>query len=56
MMSITFHRNIEGAPEIVESFYDYDENYASVNINGTEFFLTDKSAVNDLIASVKEAF
>lgn len=56
MLRITFHRNIEDAPEIVESFYEYDQDYAAVNINGTEFFLTDKSSVNDLIASVKEAF
>lgn len=56
IMTLTFQRNIEEAPDIVESFYKYDEDYAAVNINGTEFFLTDISSVNDLADIVKETF
>lgn len=56
MLVMTFHRNTENAPDIVESFYDYDGDYAAVNINGTEFFLVDKAAVESLADTVKEAF
>ena len=55
-MTFTFHRNIEEAPDIVESFYKYEKDYAAVNINGTEFFLADIASVNDLADTIEEAF
>ena len=56
IMTFTFHRNIEEAPDIVESFYKYEKDYAAVNINGTEFFLADIASVNDLADTIEEAF
>ena len=56
LMTITYHRNMEEAPQITCSFYDYDENYVSVNVNGTEFFLVNKSDLQSLEKIIESAF
>ena len=56
MLRITFHRNTEEAPEIVETFYSCGTEYAAVNINGTEFFLADRAAVEELIGIIEKTF
>ena len=56
LLSITYHRNMKEAPQITCSFYDYDENYASVNVNGTEFFLVNKSDLQKLDKIIDSAF
>ena len=56
LLTITYHRNMEEAPQITCSFYDYDENYASVNVNGTEFFLVNKSDLQSLEKIIESAF
>lgn len=56
LMTITYHRNMEEAPLITCSFYDYDENYVSVNVNGTEFFLVKKSDLQSLEKIIESAF
>lgn len=56
LLSITYHRNMKEAPQITCSFYDYDENYVSVNVNGTEFFLVNKSDLQKLDKIIDSAF
>lgn len=53
LLEITYHRNIEGAPEITETFYAYDEEYALLEINGYAFFLVDRAAVGELTDKVR---
>lgn len=48
LMTVTYHRNVAQAPRITQRYYVYDENYASVQVNGTEFFLVSRQAVEKL--------
>lgn len=45
LMQVVYERNREDAPKIVQRYYVYDETYASVWVNGTEFFLVDREAL-----------
>lgn len=46
LMQIVYERNREDAPKIIQRYYVYDETYASVQVNGTEFFLVGREAVS----------
>lgn len=48
LMTVTYHRNMAQAPEIRQCYYRYDENYASVQVNGTEFFLVSREALEEI--------
>ncbi len=48
LMTVVYHRNTSQAPRIIQRYYVYDENYASVQVNGTEFFLVSREAVERL--------
>ena len=50
LMSVTFERNREDAPKIIQRYYAFDGTYASVQVNDTEFFLVSREA----LASVQE--
>lgn len=50
VMSVAFERNREDAPKIIQRYYAFDGTYASVRVNGTEFFLVSREA----LASVQE--
>ncbi len=50
LMSVAFERNREDAPKIIQRYYAFDGTYASVQVNGTEFFLVSREA----LASVQE--
>lgn len=56
LMTVTYHRNIKEAPEITQRYYAYDETYASVQVNGTEFFLVSRAALGQLQERLGEAF
>lgn len=56
LLTITYNRNMDSAPRIVEEFYAYNEEYASVSINGDEIFLVDRESVDTLIAQIQSAF
>lgn len=56
LMSIVFERNMEQAPRIVQKYYVYDEKYASVQVNGTAFFLVGRDALMQLQGRLEEAF
>lgn len=48
LLTVIYHRNMAQAPRITQRYYGYDENYASVQVNGTEFFLVSREAVERL--------
>lgn len=56
LMRVIYERNREDAPEITQCYYVYDEIYASVQVNGTEFFLVSSEAVGQLQEKIEEAF
>lgn len=56
LMSVTFERNREDAPKIVQRYYVYDEMYASVQVNGTEFFLVSREALAQVQKKIREVF
>lgn len=55
ILSLTYHRNTEDAPEIVESFWEYGDNSVLLSVNGTEFFVAEKAAVEELIQAFETA-
>lgn len=56
LMSIAFERNMKQAPGIVQRYYAYDEEYATVQVNGTAFFLVSRKALVQLQERLEEAF
>lgn len=56
IMSIVYERNVADAPRIVQNYYVYDETYASVQVNGTEFFLVSREALAQLQEKIRDAF
>lgn len=48
LMTVIYHRNTAQAPRITQRYYVYDENYASVQVNGTEFFLVGREMLERL--------
>lgn len=48
LLTVVYHRNTAQAPRITQRYYVYDETYASVQVNGTEFFLVSREAVERL--------
>lgn len=59
LMSITFERNREDAPKIIQRYYAFDGTYASVQVNDTEFFLVSREAlasVQEKLEDTEEAF
>ena len=56
VLSVTFHRNTEEAPEITLKYYTYDDIYDSLEINGTERFLVKAEDVDALVKQIKKAF
>lgn len=56
VLSVTFHRNTEEAPEVTLKYYTYDDTYDSLEINGTERFLVKAEDVDALVKQIKKAF
>ena len=56
LMSITYERNMEGAPKITQKYFAYDETYAAVQVNGRTFFLVSREALMQLRERVEDAF
>ena len=56
VLTVTFHRNTEEAPEVTLKYYTYDDTYDSVEINGTERFLVKAEDVDALVKQIKKAF
>lgn len=56
LMSVTYERNREDAPKITQHYYAYDETYASVQVNGTEFFLVNREELAHVQEKIGEGF
>lgn len=58
LMSITYERNTEDAPKIVQRYYSYDHDadYAVAQVNGMEYFLVGREDLERLKEKVKNAF
>ena len=56
VLTVTFHRNTEEAPEITLKYFAYDDTYDSLEINGTERFLVKAEDVDALVKQIKKAF
>lgn len=56
LMRVVYKRNREDAPEITQCYYAFDESYASVQVNGTEFFLVSREALRQVQEKIEEAF
>ena len=56
MLTVTFHRNTEEAPEVTLKYFAYDDTYDSLEINGTERFLVKTEDVDALVKQIKKAF
>lgn len=56
LMRVIYERNMENAPVIVQDYYTYDDEYASVQVNGTEFFLVGRESLERLQRRIEDAF
>ena len=56
VLTVTFHRSTEEAPEITLKYFAYDDTYDSLEINGTERFLVKAEDVDALVKQIKKAF
>lgn len=56
LFTVIYHRNREDAPQIVQEYYAYDKEYALARVNGTEFFLVDRDAIEELKGKIEDAF
>ena len=56
VLTVTFHRNTEEAPEVTLKYFAYDDTYDSLEINGTERFLVKAEDVDALVKQIKKAF
>ena len=55
-LTVSLHRNIEGAPDVEVSYYPYDDKSDSVAVDGEERFLVKKEEVEAVIEEIKKAF
>ncbi|MCP1102127.1 hypothetical protein M2454_000653 [Aequitasia blattaphilus] len=53
LLQLTFLRNVEEAEDLTITYYDYDDQYASVKVNGEEHFLVKKEDVEKLIQIIE---
>ena len=55
-LTVIFHRNRKDAPKVQVSYYSYDKEFDSVEVDGKERFLVKKEEVDTLIGQIEEAF
>ncbi len=55
-LTVSLHRNMEGAPDVEVSYYPYDDEYDSVAVDGKERFLVRKEDVEAVIEEIEGAF
>ncbi len=56
LLTVIYHRNMEEAPQIIQEYYAWDENYALARVNGTEFFLVSRQGIETLRDKIEDAF
>lgn len=55
-LEITFNRNNSQYPQVKVAYYDYDQTYDRVEVNGNSYFLVKAEDVDNLIKTIGEAF
>ena len=55
-LTVSLHRNMEGAPDVEVSYYPYDDESDSVVVDGEERFFVRKEDVEAVIEKIEEAF
>ncbi len=55
LLTVTYHRNTKEAPKIIQRYYAYDNTYAIAQVNGTEFFLVSREALEKIRYDLQEA-
>lgn len=53
VLTVHLERNTADAPDIILSYFTYDEKYDMVSVNGKNFFLVSKEAVEDYLKLLK---
>lgn len=56
LLTVTYNRNQDTAPQISVAYYEYDDTYDLVKINDTQRFLVKKADVENLIKQIQDAF
>ena len=49
VLTLQFIRNVKEASDIEVKYFEYDEQFMSVSVNGHEYFLVEKSSVYNLM-------
>ena len=55
-LSVIYRRNTGDAPDVCVSYYPFDEEFVSVEIDGKERFLVSKEEIETVIEQIKKAF
>ena len=55
-LEITFNRNNSQYPQVKVAYYDYDQTYDRVEVNGNSYFLVKAEDVDNLIKTIQKAF
>ena len=55
-LSVIYRRNTGDAPDVSVSYYPFDEEFVSVEIDGKERFLVSKEEIETVIEQIKKAF
>ena len=56
LLTVTYNRNQDTAPQISVAYYEYDDTYDLVEINDTQRFLVKKADVENLMKQIQDAF
>ena len=56
LLTVTYNRNQDTAPQISVAYYGYDNTYDLVEINDTQRFLVKKADVENLMKQIQDAF
>lgn len=54
VLTMQFYRNTEDASDVEVTYFEYNEEYMSINVNGKEFFLAERQDVENLQQLIKE--
>ena len=55
-LSVIYRRNTEDAPDVCVSYYPFDEEFVSAEIDGKERFLVSKEEIEAVMEQIKKAF
>lgn len=56
VLTLQFIRNVKEASDIEVKYFEYDEQFMSVSVNGHEYFLVEKSSVYNLMEDIEVFF